>query len=362
MASPRTSSLSALASLLLVACATAPVAPPPSPVHASRPPCSTGRGCLAACSSGDTRACTLAADRLRYGSGTARDVPRAGRLYRQACEAHDGLGCAGLGWVSQGPASEDAFRRARPLLEVACALDDAEACVSGGLLRLEGRGGPVEAAEGEARVRRGLELLTAACQSGEGAACVRAATLFEAGPVPVRDDSRALVYLQRACEAGVPGGCSALALRYLTGRGVAPDRARALALYKQVGEHYRTACEAGEPSACVELGQAHELGQGVPKEPARALAYQEKACALGEPAACLRAAWWLREGAEGVSPDAPRSSTLESQAEALLDESCRAGSGVDCLTLAGGVAPEKARALRERACALGQARACEAPR
>ncbi len=362
MASPRTSSLSTLVSLLLVACASAPVAPSPSPVHAARPPCSTVRECLAACSSGGTRACTLAADRLRYGSGTPRDVPRAERLYRRACEAHDGLGCAGWGWVSQAPAAEEAFRRARPLLEVACALDDAEACVSEGLLRLEGRGGPVEAAEGEARVRRGLELLTAACEAGAGAACVRAATLFEAGPVPVRDDARALVYLRRACDAGVPGGCSALALRYLTGRGVDMDRARALALYEQVGEHYRAACEAGEPSACVGLAQAHELGQGVSKEPARALAYQEKACALGEPAACLRAAELLRQGAEGVTPDATRASALESQAEALLDESCRAGSGVDCLALADRVAPEKARALRERACALGQARACEAPR
>lgn len=343
--------------LLFLACASAPVAPS-APVHTSRPPCSAPRECLAACSS-DVRACTLAADRLRYGSGITRDEPRAERLYRQACEARDGLACAGLGWVSQGPEAEKAFVRARPLLQAACALDDAEACVSEGLLLLEGRGGPVDATGGEARVRRGLELLTTACHAGAGAACIRAATLFEAGPASVRDDSRALVYLQRACDAGVAGGCSSLALRYLTGRGVEPDRARALALYQRVGEHYRASCEAGEATACAELGQAFAAGQGVPADPARALAYEEKACALGAPDVCLRAAGRLRQGTGGVAKDEARAASLEARAEALLEESCRAGSGVDCLALAGRVAPERARELRQRACALGHSRACD---
>jgi hypothetical protein len=350
-------------SLLLVACASAPaVVPPPGCERPSSPPCSGILECLLACDLGSFHACTRAADRLRYGSGTARDVPYAERLYRRACEAGDGLGCAGWGWVSQAPASEDAFGRARPLLESACAREDAEACVSAGLLRLEGRGGAVDAAEGEARLRRGLELLARACEAGEGAACVRAATLFEAGPEPVRDDSRALVYLQRACDAGVPGGCSALALRYLTGRGVAPDRARALALYQRVGELYRASCDAGEAFACAELGQAFALGQAGAADPARALVYQEKACTLGEAASCLRAAERLRQGAEGVTPDAARASSLEARAESLLDGWCRSGSGVACLSLAERVAPERARDLRRQACELGQARACEGGR
>jgi hypothetical protein len=360
MVAPRSSSLALVVSLLLVACASAPVVPTPlPPVHASRPSCSEARACLAACSSGDVRACSLAADRLRYGSGIARDVPHAERLYRRACEAGDGLGCAGWGWVSQASASEDAFRRARPLLESACALDDAEACVSVGLLRLEGRGGAVEASEGEARLRRGLELFASRCEAGEGTACVRAATLFEAGPEPVRDDPRALVYLQRSCDAGVAGGGSALALRHLTGRGVPPDRARALALYQRVGELYRASCDAGEPFACAELGQAFALGQRGVVDPVRALTYHEKACALGEVASCLAAAERLRQGAEGVTPDAARASSLEARAEALLDEGCRSGSGVACLSLAERMAPERARALRQQACALGQSRACE---
>jgi len=347
-------------SLLLVACASAPVVPtPPGGDRPSSPRCPGVHACLLACDLGDFHACTRAADRLRYGSGTARDVPYAERLYRRACEAGDGLGCAGWGWVSQAPASEDAFRRARPLLESACAREDAEACVSAGLLRLEGRGGAVEAAEGEARLRRGVELLASRCEAGEGAACVRAATLFEAGPEPVRDDSRALVYLQRSCEAGVPGGCSGLALRHLTGRGVPPDRARALALYQRVAELYRASCEAGEPSACAELGQAFALGQAGAVDPARALTYQEKACALGEVASCLRAAERLRQGAEGVPADAARASSLDARAETLLEEGCRSGSGVACLSLAERVTPERARALRQRACALGQSRACE---
>jgi TPR repeat protein len=364
MVAPRSSSPLGLVFLLLVACATAPgVSTPPAPVHAARPSCVGARACLAACDLGDVRACTLAADRLRYGSGTARDVPHAERLYRRACEAGDGLGCAGWGWVSQAPASEDAFRRARPLLESACALEEAEACVSVGLLRLEGRGGAVEATEGEARLRRGLELLSSRCESGEGAACVRAATLFEAGPAPVLEDSRALVSLQRACDAGVPGGCSALALRHLTGRGVPPDRARALALYQRVGELYRASCEAGESVACAELGQAFALGQaGGAADPARALVYQEKACALGEVDSCLVAAERLRQGAEGVTPDGARASSLEARAEVLLEEACRSGSGVACLSLAERVTPERARALRQRACELGQSRVCEGAR
>jgi TPR repeat protein len=106
--------LASLSLLCLAACASAPSVPvaPPAPVSASVPPCSGWRACLAVCSSGGARACTLSAEGLRYGSGTARDVPRAERLYRQACEARDGLGCAGLGWVSQGAEAEEAFRRA----------------------------------------------------------------------------------------------------------------------------------------------------------------------------------------------------------------------------------------------------------
>ncbi len=360
MVAPRSSSLALLVSLLLVACASAPVVPtPPGCERPSSPPCPGLLPCLLACDFGDFHACTRAADRLRYGSGTARDVPYAERLYRSACEAGVGLGCAGWGWVSKAPVSEDAFRRARPLLESACALDDAEACVSVGLLHLEGRGGAVQATEGEARLRRGLGLLASACEAGEGTACARAATLFEAGPEPVRDDARALVSLQRACEAGVPGGCSALALRYLTGRGVAPDRARALELYRRVSELFRDACEAGESSACAELGQAFAVGQGGVADPARALVYQEKACALGQSASCLGAAERLRQGSEGVPPDATRASSLEARAEALLDAACGSGSGVACLSLAERVTPERARALRRKACELGQSRACE---
>jgi len=217
----------------------------------------------------------------------------------------------------------------------------------------------VHATEGEARLRRGLGLLSSACEAGEGTACVRAATLFEAGPAPVRDEARALASLQRSCEAGVPGGCSALALRYLTGRGVAPDRARALELYRRVSELFRASCEAGESSACAELGQAFAVGQGGVADPARALVYQEKACALGEVDSCLGAAARLRQGSQGVPPDATRASSLEARAETLLDAACGSGSGVACLSLAERVTPERARALRRKACELGQSRACE---
>jgi len=318
----RLSWLRVLAPLWLLACATPAVSPtpPPMPVHASQPPCSALGECLAACTAGTVRACTVAAERLRYGVGPARDLPRAERLYRQACEARDGLGCTGLGWLSRGPAAEEAFARARPLLEVACTRDDPEACFAAGLLKLEGKGGPVEEPAAEARLRRALELLTASCHAGMGAACVRAASLFEAGPAPLRDDSRALVYLRKGCDGGVAGGCSALALRYLTGRGVPRDNARAQALLSRSGELFRASCEAGEAAACVELGQAFALGQGVPVDRVRALGYHEKACALGEASSCQLAARWLREGAEGVAPDAGRASRLEGRARALREE------------------------------------------
>lgn len=318
----RFSWLLVLAPLWLLACATPAVPPalPPAPVHASQPPCSALRECLTACTSGTVRACTVAAERLRYGVGPARDLPRAERLYRQACEARDGLGCTGLGWLSRGSAAEEAFSRARPLLEVACTRDDPEACFASGLLKLEGKGGPVEEPAAEAQLRRALELLTAACHAGTGAACARAASLLEAGPAPMRDDSRALVYLRKACDGGVPGGCSALALRYLTGRGVSRDNALAQAFLQRSGELFRASCEAGEAAACVELGQAFALGQGVPVDPVRALGYHEKACALGEASSCQHAARQLREGSEGIVPDAERASRLEARARALLEE------------------------------------------
>ena len=67
------------------------------------------------------------------------------------------------------------------------------------------------------------------------------------------------------CDEGYGKGCFNLANRFMHGRGVRKDRARAAALYTK-------ACDEGIAQGCLDLGVLLALGDGVAKDEARAMA------------------------------------------------------------------------------------------
>ncbi len=72
-----------------------------------------------------------------------------------------------------------------------------------------------------------------------------------AAPTIPSERARARVAaLVASCDAGKGADCSAAAMDYATGRGVAVDKARSIALYGK-------ACDAGDGLGCQRLGTAY---------------------------------------------------------------------------------------------------------
>jgi hypothetical protein len=82
--------------------------------------------------------------------------------------------------------------------------------------------------------------------------------------------------LEKAAELGHPLALYVLADRLLSGRGVARDPSRALALF------YRAA-DAGIGAAVVRIGQVYARGEGVARDDAKAVAFYNLALKLDEP-------------------------------------------------------------------------------
>lgn len=205
-------------------------------------------------------------------------------------------------------------RQARDVYTAVCshfwpAPEGAPACSSLAVMRIEGRGGPVDQTGG-------FNLLRNLCNGGWGPACTEAAfqtelrgdgdpariaALFEAGCTAgdllacsqfgfrlelgegvARDIQRAAALYRRACDGGEGQGCSNLGEIYRSGLGVRPDMDQAIRLFE-------LGCAGHDSYACVTLGDIFEGGRGVARDLGRALVLFEAACTLGDPEGCDRA-------------------------------------------------------------------------
>jgi hypothetical protein len=116
-----------------------------------------------ACNKGHAMSCAAAGFELEHNEEIKRDPVKAVRLYRQACDARDPIGCNYLGY---------AYARG-----------------VGGLAR-----DPAKAAQ----------LYTTACDGGSGSACSRLSAAYREGSGVQRDDARADALARKGCELKSP--------------------------------------------------------------------------------------------------------------------------------------------------------------
>ena len=110
--------------------------------------------------------------------------------------------------------------------------------------------------------------------------CTNLGYLFEAGkgiaPVP----KTAARYYDKACSSGDALGCGNLGVLLAEGRGVPQDDNAALPLLEK-------GCADEGSDSCANLALFHEKGRaGLPVSKSTASFYREKACGLGDEAAC----------------------------------------------------------------------------
>ena len=193
--------------------------------------------------------------------------------------------------------------------------------------------------------------LRTACAGGVQRACSKLADSLERlGPAIGDDALRVITLRTRTCEAGDARDCEKLGGSLLESRGLqnSPEAARVL----------RKACDAKRTTACLRLASVFESGQiGVP-DPAAGLKLREKACDLGDADACDAAADSWGRGVN--SKDAKK-------ARALDEKACALGRGASCSGLsraeastAGGkkTDPDKALEFLRKACDGGDGNAC----
>ena len=158
---------------------------------------------------------------------------------------------------------------------------------------------------------------------------------------------------EAACEAGNADACVATAERLAAGLDRA-DPARSASVQVKIGGLFIRACELASARACYAVAIGFQANGGAEAH-ATAHAFYEKACTLGEGAACTSIGSSLMLGAGPAH-----------EANTFLERGCALGDGGGCTLLGGSYAaglgvPEnlpRARELEGKGCELGDALGC----
>jgi hypothetical protein len=187
----------------------------------------------------------------------------------------------------------------------------------------------------------------AACERSDAEACAREGRRLGAPDAASAEDlARALPFYDRACTLGSDDGCTALSYLYAQGRGVAVDRAKAVAIV-------RASCDRGRPGSCAVLGSYLSDGLQGQRDEAAARAL----CLDGPPRA--RGLWCTLYGIDIDQERAPGGPELILQ---FYRRACSKEVDLGCVPLAAALfrfgRREEGLALGERLCAGGAERAC----
>jgi TPR repeat protein len=221
--------------------------------------------CTAQCDKHDAWSCTAIGNMYWRGVGVTKDLGKAPGYFQRGCDGGDNTGCDWFATTMFAEATarhaeltDPAFVRGAALLQKTCDGGEVEGCA---LL-----GGAYEGGRGVAKdVGRALALYVRTCDGGESGICNRLGRMYAHDEqsfqsIVQEDDAKAATYFKRACDGGNDFGCTYLGALYENGKGVAPDRATAVRLY-------RTACGHGRPrwgdtaSGCADLKR---LGEALP--------------------------------------------------------------------------------------------------
>ena len=320
----------------------------PSPADAER--------LAGACSSGDAAACGELGARHAGGLGVVQDLEKAAALTRQGCDGGHIESCTHLGvftLAGQGVNRDEAS--AARILGAACERGSLRACHFLGVQHLLGLGLPTNP-------EKAWTLMRPACEGGFTEACGYLGGMLEKGFGVPKDLTQAAKMRDRACTGGDLYSCTQLGMLLQDDNGPGKDLVRAGVLYLK-------ACRGEEAQGCLLLGDlvatgvlADTMGTDPAGIFARAAEVAGPSCAAGEIVDCMNQAEALQKA--GQVPEATRAW------QALLprlEHGCIAGDVRACGFLeevhrdglgrpANPVAADQARA---RACALGDATACE---
>jgi TPR repeat protein len=224
-----------------------------------------------ACAAGSATACRAFGARTALGQGLPRDDAKARELLERACALHDALACVDASKVRHDETLEGWARRCREGVGEAC-------LEAGNVVRFGADAASHSPVEGARFYERG-------CKLGVANACMRLAFHAGTGLAMPKDDARMVALYEKACRCGDDTGCSGVAFAYREGRGVPQDLTRAR-------ESFIALCDRGVEAACVHLGEMFETGAGVPVDLNRARSLFESACTASKRD---------REGAQGCS-------------------------------------------------------------
>jgi TPR repeat protein len=232
-------------------------------------------------------------------------------LFDRACDGGDAQGCfeAAKGYLCGTGVPKD-LRKAADRSARSCD-KDTRGCATAGLIVLA----IPDATPAEAD--RGARMLQRGCDSGDIAACNNLAIAKLQGSGIPQDMPGALALFEKLCDKGNVPSCGNAAMIHIAGVGVPRNVDRGTTMGK-------TACEKGDATACNALGYAAMMGDVA--SPVLAAHFFEKACSLGQAAACDNLGQ-LYAGGAGVDVDMVR-------AERLFRAACDAGNAASCTHLA----------------------------
>ncbi len=315
--------------------------------HRARQECAPAE-CDQRCAAKDAAACGRAAELYFDGkNGHPLDMARSYRFATQACDAGDPYGCMFVGRHHQdGLGADFDPAQAVAMYERACTANVGVACYNLSSMYVGGHGVEPDFARGEAYGKRATAAWQAACKGDQPRWCTNAAFALGGDGAPSAAIEREQLGLdRRACDAHVLVGCTELARLQ--------QKLGTLTPAAYVAELERL-CDAGEPSGCTLAGATLTTGKVVAADVARGLALLTRGCDHGDVLGCVSLGMELGLG-ERVAKD-------EVAAERYLAMACDRASGLACFTLADVHRRHDdwagAVGFGKRACWMGHAEAC----
>jgi TPR repeat protein len=300
-----------------------------------------------ACDQKEPRGCVLAGELIDQARLGRPDRKKSAGLYKKACEAGLGQGCASWAWAlyrDEGDAGQDVVEtvnKALGLFDKACEGGGADACYGAALLL---DGGP-----GRTPDKRAMALYQKACDAGIGDSCFKMGQRLLRSTESRPEAARGVAVLKKACDAGVLAACIEAGMTLEKGApGVIKDEAMSATLLLRALSAFEKDCDAALLDACVSLGVMYEAGQGMMRSAKTASGYYKKACDGGEASGCRKLAELFNAGEGGIERSERDSMRLWKRGCDLLDgESCERASN-----FFGTANPKEAARYHTRACDL----------
>ncbi|MGE4295747.1 MAG: tetratricopeptide repeat protein [Campylobacterales bacterium] len=222
---------------------------------------------LKACELGWASACSNYAHSLEQGRGVAKDMERAIRFYKKACDANDSYGCARLSEIylttpyGKGISKADIIGLAKK----GCTEEKGYGCVILG-----------QDAERVERYGEAFEQYSKACDRNTSKGCFHVGRFLYLGLGLEINADKAGEFFEKSCQLGEVSGCSSLTFLYPSWRGN-----KALFTNEEIRGFFENACDAGIMQGCVALAMVYGDGIGVARDTALSNSYLEKALNVG---------------------------------------------------------------------------------